>query len=54
MTLETRKFKAGYLLKDILDRFTDKIERKLQPDRILWMYFAHDVTIAHVIGFKFF
>lgn len=49
-TNEMKKIKAGYLLKDILNRFTDKIESKLSPDRTLFLYFAHDITIANILN----
>lgn len=36
---------SGFLLKDILDRFTSKIQNSLTPDRKLWMYSTHDATV---------
>lgn len=49
-TIEMKKLKSGFLLKEILDRFSDKIQSKLSPDRKLWMYFAHDATIAFMLN----
>lgn len=39
------KYMTGFLLKDILDRFTSKIQNSLTPDRKLWMYSTHDSTV---------
>lgn len=50
VTNEMKKMKSGYLLKEILDRFTSKAESTLEPDRSLWMYFAHDITIANMLN----
>lgn len=45
-----KKLKSGFLLKEILDRFTAKMESKLSPDRSLWMYFAHDITLSNMLN----
>lgn len=50
VTTEMKKLKSGYLLKEILDRFTNKIQLTLSPDRSLWMYFAHDITITNMLN----
>lgn len=39
------KYRSGYLLKDILDRFTSKIQKTLSPDRKFWMYSTHDSVV---------
>lgn len=49
-TTGMKRIKAGYLLKDILDRFKEKAMSNLSPDRRLWMYFAHDVTIVSILN----
>lgn len=49
-TNEMKKLRSGFLLKDILDRFFNKIQSKLSPDRSLWMYFGHDSTMASMLG----
>lgn len=49
-TPQTKKIKSGYLLKEILDRFTNKTLGTLSPDRSLWIYFAHDVTISNMLN----
>lgn len=45
------KFAGGFLLKDILDRFTSKIENTLEPpERKLYMYSAHDLTLFNFLN----
>jgi len=39
------KYYSGFLLKDILDRLTSKVENALAPDRKLWVYSSHDSTV---------
>lgn len=48
-TTEMKKLRSGYLLKEILDRSTNKLMSTLQPDRSLWMYFAHDNAIVDLL-----
>lgn len=43
-------FSAGYFLREILQNFKDKIESKLYPDRSLWLYCGHDLTIATILN----
>lgn len=47
--VEMKKLRSGFLLKEILDRFSNKTEARLSPDRSLWMYFAHDFTIVSLL-----
>ncbi|XP_053698567.1 prostatic acid phosphatase-like [Sabethes cyaneus] len=49
-TTRMARLKMGPLLKDILDRFQQKINKTLQPDRTIWMYSAHDITIANLLN----
>lgn len=49
-TPEMKKLRSGYLLKEILDRFTNKTQTQLSPDRSLWMYFGHDNTVADMLN----
>lgn len=44
------RLKCGPLLKDILKRFSDKSKHKLKPNRSLWIYSAHDTTIANLLN----
>lgn len=45
-----KQLKSGFLLKEILDRFKNKTQLSLSPNRRLWMYFAHDNTIANMLN----
>lgn len=49
-TTETMKLSSGFLLKEILDRCTNKIKSLLSPDRSLWMYFGHDLTLIYLLN----
>lgn len=49
-TIEMKKLKSGFLLKEILNRFSNKIKQTLSPDRSLWLYFAHDNTIVNMLS----
>ncbi|KAJ6635763.1 Prostatic acid phosphatase [Pseudolycoriella hygida] len=43
------KFGAGFLLKDMFDRFTSKIEKVMRPDRKFWIYSSHDTTVMAIL-----
>lgn len=43
------RLKCGPLLKEILRRFNDKSKHKLNPKRSLWIYSAHDTTVASLL-----
>lgn len=45
-TPEMARLSVGFLLREMLERFKEKIESKLSPDRSIWMYSAHDTTIS--------
>lgn len=49
-TTELKKLKAGYLIDKILQHFYKKIDSTLHPDRNLWIYSAHDVTLAILLN----
>lgn len=49
-TNEMKKLKSGFLLKDILDRFSRKVNSTLSPDRSLWLYYAHDITMTNMLS----
>lgn len=49
-TDELKKLRAGFLLKEILDRSDNKTKSTLSPDRSLWMYFAHDNTLVDILN----
>lgn len=39
------KFSSGFLLKEILDRCTSKIQDELMPNGKMWMYSSHDSAL---------
>lgn len=45
-----KRLKAGFLLREILTRLTNKTLSKLTPDRTLHMYSAHDTTVASLLN----
>lgn len=45
-TPELARLRSGFLIKEMLERFTQKINSTLTPDRSLWIYSAHDTTIT--------
>lgn len=48
---ELQKLRSGFLLKEILDRFTNKTTRpEIDPDRVFWMYFTHGQTIIDMLN----
>lgn len=44
------RLKTGPLLQEILDRFTNKTNKKHSPSQSLWMYSAHDTTVANLLN----
>lgn len=58
-TDEMKKLRSGFLLKKILNRFSSKFESTLNPDRLLWLYFAHGLfakfplSISNVHSIRF-
>lgn len=44
------RIKSGFLLKEILEHFSHKIRATLQPDRSLWLYSAHETTVANMLN----
>eukprot|EP00099_Drosophila_melanogaster_P015999 NP_524917.1 acid phosphatase 1, isoform A [Drosophila melanogaster] len=49
-TRKLARLKAGPLLKDIFQRFKEKSSGSLKPDRSMWVYSAHDTTVASVLN----
>lgn len=43
------RIESGFLLREILERFSQKINSTLQPDRTLWFYSAHSITISFML-----
>lgn len=48
-TKEMQRLKGGFLIREMLERFQNKTESKLNPNRSLWIYSAHDLTIAYLL-----
>lgn len=44
------RLKSGPLVKDILERFQNKTQGTLKPDRSLRIYSAHDTTVANLLN----
>lgn len=50
-TKQLARLKGGFLLKDVLERFSQKIKSTLKPlERKLWLYTAHDYTLANILN----
>lgn len=49
-TKQLARLKNGYLLKEMLEHFSMKINKTLKPDRSLWLYSAHDVTVISILN----
>lgn len=48
-TPKLQRLKMGLLVNDIVTRLVTKSRRRLFPDRKMWVYSAHDTTIANVL-----
>uniref|UniRef100_A0A1Q3F398 acid phosphatase n=1 Tax=Culex tarsalis TaxID=7177 RepID=A0A1Q3F398_CULTA len=44
------RLKMGPLIKEMLERFRAKANRKLKLDRSVWIYSAHDTTVASLLN----
>lgn len=44
------RLKSGFLLSEILDRSRNKTMGILSPNRRMWVYSAHDTTVANVLN----
>lgn len=49
-TKELTQLKSGFLLREIMDRFLAKANSTLKPDYELYIYSAHDITIANLLN----
>nr|BAN20384.1 acid phosphatase-1 [Riptortus pedestris] len=45
-----QRLKNGPLLKDMIQHMDEKINGKLDPNRNLWVYSAHDTTVANMLN----
>lgn len=44
------RFASGFLIKEILEHFSQKANSTLVPDRSLWMYSGHDFSIVNALN----
>lgn len=44
------RLKVGFLIREIFERFTMKKDSTLTPNRVLWVYSAHDETIINLLN----
>lgn len=49
-TPELARIRSGFLIKEMLQHFSQKIDSTLDPDRSLWLYSAHDFTISNFLN----
>uniref|UniRef100_A0A182K0N3 acid phosphatase n=1 Tax=Anopheles christyi TaxID=43041 RepID=A0A182K0N3_9DIPT len=49
-TTQLARLKMGPLVKEMLQRFRSKAKGTLKPNRSVWMYSAHDVTVASLLN----
>lgn len=49
-TPQLARLKSGFLLKDILEHFLQKVNSTLEPNRSVWFYSAHDITITNMLN----
>lgn len=47
---EQKKQRAGFLIKEILDRSTNKTMSLLKPDRSLWIYAIHSTGMVNLLN----
>ena len=47
---EMKKLRAGFLIKEMLDRFKNKTLSLLTPDRTVWLYAAHGSVVSNVLN----
>lgn len=47
---EMKKLRAGFLIKEMLDRFKNKTLSLLTPDRTMWLYAAHGSVVSNVLN----
>ncbi|XP_035900613.1 prostatic acid phosphatase [Anopheles stephensi] len=49
-TTQLARLKMGPLVKEMLQRFRSKAKGSLKPNRSVWIYSAHDVTVASLLN----
>lgn len=49
-TPQLARLQSGFLIREMLERFSMKIKSTLKPDRSLWFYSAHETTMANLLN----
>lgn len=49
-TPEMARFASGFLIKEIVENFSQKINATLNPDRVLRLYSGHDYSITNALN----
>lgn len=49
-TTELKQLEAGFIIKEMLDRFEKKSQLTLQPNSSLWIYAAHDLSLVNILN----
>lgn len=44
------RLQSGFLIREMFERFGQKINSTLKPNRSLWLYSAHDLTIISMLN----
>lgn len=47
---ELARITSGFLLKEMLERFYQKIDSTLKPNRSLWLYSVQDYTMVNFLN----
>lgn len=50
MTKQLFRLSYGFVIRQIFDHFTAKIKGTLSPNRIMYLYSAHDTNIASILN----
>lgn len=48
--VEQKKQRAGFLIREMLNRFTNKTLSRLHPDRSLWIYAVHSTGMVNILN----
>lgn len=48
--IEQKKQRAGFLIREILNRFTNKTRSLLKPNRSLWVYAVHSTGMVNILN----
>lgn len=49
-TPQLARLKSGFLIKDIFEHFSKKINGTFHPDRTLWLYSGHSTTVTTMLN----